>query len=202
MAAMNEHSNCDELHARLLKGEAVVFPTDTLPALATRPEAAERLWEIKERPRSKPIVLMGAYGEELLRCLNVPIHPAWRAMAERYWPGPLTLVLPAQGALAERLNPGGKTLGLRQPACQQAIELLQCSGTLATTSVNRSGEAACLNAAEVAERFPQIAHFRPIPWPEPSGLGSTVLAWDCAGAWHVLRQGSLQPLTNEGAIRP
>ena len=182
-----------ELAERLRHGEAALFPTDTLPALATRPESATLLWELKQRPREKPVILMAASSEELFHCLNGVIEPAWRQMAERHWPGALTLVLPAQGPWLERLNPGGTTLGLRVPACTAALKLLQLSGPLATTSANRSGQPACLNHREAMERFPDVAQLGPVPWPAPSGLGSTVIAWQDNGTWKLLRQGAVMP---------
>ena len=191
------------LAARLQAGEAAIFPTDTLPALASRPEAANLLWELKQRPRHKPVILMAATSEALLHCLGRPIAPAWQSMAERYWPGALTLVLPAQGALLEQLNPGGTTLGLRLPACPAALELLALSGPLATTSANRSGEPACLDHHEAAERFPQVAQLGPVPWPAPSGQGSTVIEWLPEGGWKLLRAGAVMPpeLSNQGGSR-
>jgi len=182
-----------ELASKLAQGEAALFPTDTLPALSATPAAAAALWELKARPRNKPVILMGSNASALLNCLGVAIEPAWQAMASHHWPGALTLVLPAQGRLLERLNPGGRSLGLRVPDCTKALELLHCSGPLATTSANRSGEPACLTAAEAAERFPEVAQLGPVPWPKPSGLASTVIAWDPAGHWTLLRQGSVSP---------
>lgn len=182
-----------DLASRLLAGEAALFPTDTLPALASRPEAAELLWELKQRPRHKPVILMAASSEALLECLEQPIEPAWREMADRYWPGALTLVLPARGVLLEQLNPGGHTLGLRVPACPAALELLALSGPLATTSANHSGEPACLNHQDAGERFPAVAQLAPVPWPPPSGQGSTVIEWRRSGGWKLLRAGALLP---------
>ncbi|MBM5792536.1 MAG: L-threonylcarbamoyladenylate synthase [Cyanobacteria bacterium M_DeepCast_100m_m1_067] len=182
-----------ELAARLLAGEAALFPTDTLPALASRPEAANLLWELKQRPRHKPVILMAANSEALLHCLGRPIEAAWQAMANRYWPGALTLVLPAQGPWLEQLNPGGNSLGLRLPACPAALELLALSGPLATTSANRSGEPACLDHHEAEARFPQVAQLGPVPWPAPSGQGSTVIEWLPAGGWKLLRAGAVMP---------
>jgi len=182
-----------ELAAQLLAGEAALFPTDTLPALASRPEAANLLWELKQRPRHKPVILMAASSEALLYCLGRPIEPAWQAMADRYWPGALTLVLPAQGPWLEQLNPGGNSLGLRLPACPAARELLALSGPLATTSANRSGEPACLDHHEAEARFPQVAQLAPVPWPAPSGQGSTVIEWLPAGGWKLLRAGAVMP---------
>ena len=185
--------NATDLAERLRRGEAALFPTDTLPALATRPESAGLLWELKQRPREKPVILMAASSEELFHCLGGGLEPAWQQMAQRHWPGALTLVLPAQGPWLAQLNPGGTTLGLRVPACTAALELLQRSGPLATTSANRSGEPACLNHQEAAERFPGVAQLGPLPWPEPSGQGSSVIAWQNDGTWKLLRQGAVMP---------
>ena len=182
-----------ELAERLHQGEAAVFPTDTLPALSAKPKAAGLLWELKARPVEKPVILMAANSNELLSCLGITVEPAWRAMADQHWPGALTLVLPAQGEWLHQLNPGGSTLGLRVPNCPRALALLQCTGPLATTSANRSGEPACLTAAEAALHFPQVAQLGPLPWPQASGQGSTVLAWGTHGQWNVLRSGAVLP---------
>jgi L-threonylcarbamoyladenylate synthase len=185
--------SASELAEKLQAGEAAIFPTDTLPALATRPASADLLWTLKQRPRNKPVILMAAEVEPLWTCLGLKIDAAWQELAERYWPGALTLVLPAQGEWLEHLNPGGTTLGLRIPSCDEARELLQLSGPLATTSANRSGEPACLDHQEAAVRFPEVAQLGPVPWPAPSGQGSTVIGWEPNGHWKVLRAGAVMP---------
>ena len=182
-----------ELATRLRAGEAALFPTDTLPALAARPEAAGLLWELKQRPLRKPVILMAATSAELLSCLGLAIDPAWQAMADRYWPGALTLVLPARGPLLAQLNPGGNSLGVRLPACPAALELMALSGPIATTSANRSGEPACLDHRQAGDRFPAVAQLAPVPWPVLSGQGSTVMEWRPAGGWNLLRAGAVLP---------
>ena len=167
----------NELSDRLQAGTAALFPTDTVPALAARPEAAAQLWQLKQRPARKPMILMGADPEALFAALGLPIELAWRAMAERCWPGAVTLVLPARGPLARALHGEGSSLGLRIPACPRALELLRRSGPLATTSANRSSEPPCRTAAEAAALFPHLPLLGPVPWPEGSGQPSTVLAW-------------------------
>ena len=182
-----------ELADRLLRGEAALFPTDTLPALASRPEHAAQIWEIKQRPQDKPLILMGSSAEELWHWLGEPPDPAWQRLAQRHWPGALTLVVPAALERVAPLHPGGQSIGLRVPACGQARELLRLSGPLATTSANRSGEDPCLSAEEAGERFPQVARLGPAPWPEPLGQASTVLRWCASGDWQVLRHGAVLP---------
>ena len=185
-----------DLAARLRNGEPALFPTDTLPALASRPESAGQLWELKQRPQNKPLILMGASAQELWAWLGIDPDPAWTALVKQHWPGALTLVVPAAPDLVEPLHPGGDSLGLRIPACPEALELLRLSGPLATTSANRSGEEPSLTAAAAAARFPQVARLAPEPWPQPSGQASTVLRWS-EGCWQVLRQGAVLPAALE-----
>ncbi len=191
---MNTPLAAAKLAQRLKQGEAAIFPTDTLPALASLPEHAGQLWALKQRPQHKPVILMAASGPELWRWLEVDPLPAWLELADRYWPGALTLVLPAASRLVEPLHPGGNSIGVRVPACEQALALLQLSGPLATTSANRSGEAPCLSPEEAAQRFPQVPQLGPVPWPQPSGGASTVLRWLENGSWEVLRQGAVVPI--------
>jgi L-threonylcarbamoyladenylate synthase len=180
-----------DLADRLRSGEAVLFPTDTLPALASRPEHARQLWEVKQRPQHKPLILMGASAADLWDWLDAPPQPAWQELAERHWPGGLTLVVPAARHRVEALHPGGDSIGLRVPACAEALALLRLSGPLATTSANRSGEEPCLSAGEAAQRFPEIARLGPEPWPAPLGQASTVLRWCPPGRWQILRHGAV-----------
>ena len=181
----------EALAQRLQQGEPALFPTDTLPALAAIPAAAQRIWQLKQRPADKPLILMGASAEQLLPCLGQEPPDGWQELVSLGWPGALTLVLPARGAVVEALNPGrASSLGLRVPACEAALELLRCSGPLATSSANRSGEPACRSADELARCFPSVSRLAPEPWLPGSGQASTVVAWEPDG-WRLLRQGQV-----------
>ena len=139
-----------DLAQHLRQGEAAIFPTDTLPALASRPEHAAQLWNLKERPQHKPLILMGACAKDLWQWLGREPLASWTQLADQYWPGALTLVVPAAPELVNPLHPGGDSIGLRVPACDVALALLRASGPLATTSANRPGEDPCLNPPEAA----------------------------------------------------
>ena len=179
---------------RLRAGEAAIIPTDTLPGLAVMPDQAQTLWHLKRRPADKPLILMGATVDDLLQEVDVSCHREVEALAEHYWPGALTLVLPAcDGGAACHLNPGGTTLGCRIPACEQTRELLQISGPLATTSANRSGEPASMTSADASRYFPDVAQLGPQPWSQPSGQASTVLVWVEVGRWRMARRGAVIP---------
>ena len=190
---MNQSLEASHFAAALQQGHAGVFPTDTLPALATVPEHASLLWTIKERPQNKPVILMGADAEQLFNKLGMTPEPSWLRLMEQHWPGALTLVVPAEGELLEQLNPEGSALGLRVPGCEQARELLRWSGPLATTSTNRSGEDPCRSAEEVQARFPQLLRLAPEPWPAASGQASTVISLEPGGGWRLLRAGAVMP---------
>jgi L-threonylcarbamoyladenylate synthase len=181
-----------ELAARLASGGAVMFPTDTLPALAASPLDAAQIWHLKRRPADKPLILMAADTQQLRDVLGLPWRAEWLQLAAAVWPGAVTLVLPASGSLAEALHPGGSSLGLRIPACAAARDLLRQSGPLATTSINRSGEQAASNAAEAKAIFPQLPLLGPLPWPAGAGIASRVLAWR-EQSWQLLRGDALPP---------
>ena len=181
-----------DLSRRLQAGSAALFPTDTLPALAAAPDHAGQLWRLKQRPPDKPLILMAAELTQLQEVLGQPWHPAWLELAQAVWPGAVTLVLPASSPWAAVLHPGGRSLGLRIPACEQARALLRCSGPLATTSANRSGEPAATTAAEAALWFPAVPQLGPLPWPAAGGTASTVLAWGDRG-WRLIRAGASLP---------
>jgi L-threonylcarbamoyladenylate synthase len=183
-----------DLALHLGKGGAALFPTDTVPALAASPAAAQSLWALKRRPMDKPLILMGADLQQLLQLLAMPWPSGWLQMAEQSWPGAITLVLPIHGPITEWLHPGGRSLGLRVPDCAAARDLLRLSGPLATTSVNRSGEPAALDALAAARVFPELPLLAPIPWPVCRGQPSRVLAWreasgDDPQQWQELRPG-------------
>jgi L-threonylcarbamoyladenylate synthase len=179
----------EDLVACLQRDEAVLLPTDTVPALAIRPPAAARIWDLKQRPAHKPLILMGADLEQLQQALGAPWKTEWLEEAQRVWPGAVTLVLPMAGPFCEALHPGGANLGLRVPACPMTQELLHNAGPLATSSVNRSGEAPALDAGQASLLFPELSLLGPVPWPAGSGCPSEVRAWSQDG-WHVLRSPS------------
>lgn len=193
---MSRLLDAEALSERLATGEAVLFPTDTLPALACAPSVAPLLWRLKCRPPDKPLILMGADLEQLVGLLGVPWHSEWLEQAHRCWPGATTLVLPIAGPLVEVLNPGGASLGLRVPAAPLACDLLRRSGPLATTSANPSGVSPAKDADQAAAAFPGLALLAPLPWPPGSGAPSRVLAWrepadSALDPWQVLRPGPI-----------
>ena len=115
----------------LRRGEVGLVPTETVVGLVAGEAGLSRLYEIKGRDPGKQIALLcGAANEALALGRNAP--PLALSLADRYWPGPLTLVLAAEG---------GGTVGVRVPAHPAALAVLAShGGPLYATSANRSGE--------------------------------------------------------------
>mgnify|MGYP001186679102 CR=1 FL=1 len=175
---------------RLNQGSLGIFPTDTLPALSTLPKYANKIWEIKKRPLNKPLILMGGRLEDLFEFVDPKAVEDGLKIAKLYWPGPLTIILPTIGTFSKYLNCNSNNLGLRVPALKMTRDLLLITGPLATTSANMSGESPVLNHLDASIKFPEIPILGPVPWPDSSGLASTVIEWN-NGQWNLLRVGSV-----------
>ena len=179
------------LAQKLQMGSAALMPTDTLPALISSPSHASKLWRLKNRPLRKPLILMAASPQDLFNLvLPCALEDAWK-MSKKFWPGALTLVLPAAGEILHSLNQASDSLGMRIPNSEMSLALLRQSGPIATTSANLSGSLPSSSAEEVSSVFPGIPLLGPVPWPNASGMASTVLSWQRAGSWKVLRQGAV-----------
>ncbi len=161
------------------RGEVVAFPTDTVYGLMALPEAAGRIYDVKRRPADKRLVVMAAESRTLERL--VAISPRNRAYIERYWPGPLTLVLPAA-------EPGAPSLGVRIPKHRLALELLRAAGRpVVTTSANLSGRPPAMQPDEIA--LDGVAAVLD-GGTAPGGVASTVLLADRPDP-EVAREGAI-----------
>lgn len=179
-------------------GQLVSFPTDTVPALAVRPDRSELIFAAKQRSQEKPLILMGAFPAALWPFVQgtATEMEIWQQVAEKYWPGALTLVLPASEQVPAAMNPTDPTtIGIRVPNSRIASAILSQTGPLATTSANRSGEPPLPTMAEIEAYFPAVLTLKS---PEleadqisTTGVPSTVAKWTSSG-WKILRQGSIQ----------
>ena len=179
-----------ELALKLKKGSLALFPTDTLPAICSYPKYSKKIWTIKKRPLSKPLILMGGCLDDLFEFVDPCALEDSFKFAKIYWPGALTMVLPTIGNLSEHLNGNSNAVGFRVPALRIARDFLMQTGPLATTSANISGEVPVKDAMEASTKFPGIPILAPIPWPNSSGMASTVVEWE-NGKWNLLRPGSV-----------
>ncbi len=140
----------------LQAGEVVVLPTETvygLAANALNPEAVQRIYEIKGRPSHNPIIVHVA-GRAMARdCAAVwPIEA--EQLAEAFWPGPLTIVLPRNSDVPDIVTAGGETVGLRWPSHPFIQEVIKrCGFPLAAPSANLSNQLSPTNAQHVAKQL-------------------------------------------------
>jgi len=147
-----ELSALHEAITLLWKGRLVAFPTETfygLGAHALDPEAVERVFVVKGRPAEKPLIVLVeslAMAERISR----GIPPKGRELAARYWPGPLTLVLPAGEDLPPGLTAGTGTVSVRVPGHPLALALVRAAGIPITApSANLTGAEPPTTAREV-----------------------------------------------------
>ncbi len=176
----------------------VSFPTDTVPALAARPEDAQLIYVAKQRPPEKPLILMGASFRDLSPYIqgDTVEMDEWQKVCDRYWPGQLTLVLPASDLTPPNLNPlHSGSIGIRVPNHPGALQLLSKTGPLATTSANLSGQPPLTTATDITRIFPAALILTTSLYTHASGQPSTVAKWigtKQAGArWQILRQGNI-----------
>jgi L-threonylcarbamoyladenylate synthase len=138
----------------LRAGELVAFPTETVYGLgadATNAEAVERIFVAKERPHSDPLIVH-ILGVDDLASVARDIPPAAFELARRYWPGPLTLVLPRAARIPAIVAAGGATVGARAPSHPVARALLAAAGRpIAAPSANRFMRTSPTTAAHVLE---------------------------------------------------
>lgn len=195
-AAAAEAARC------LREGGLVAFPTETVYGLgadATHPEAVARLYRAKGRPSFNPLI---AHVPDLAAAERIALfNPLARRLAEAFWPGPLTLVLPkAPGcAVAELATAGLDTVAVRIPAHPLAQAVLRALGRpVAAPSANRSGHVSPTTAAHVAGDLSGRIDLIVDGGPVAVGIESTIVG--CVGEPVLLRPGGLPRAAMERLI--
>ncbi len=164
--------------AALRRGELVALPTDTVYGLAANVwdgRAVSRLYEVKGRDPLKSVAVLLAGWEGLLEVAEAPSERV-RRLAERFWPGPLTLVVKRLPTLPSEIS-ATDSIGLRVPDHAFVLELLGETGPLAVTSANRSGLPESRTASEVLAALSGQIELVIDGGETPGGVPSTVV--DC-----------------------
>jgi L-threonylcarbamoyladenylate synthase len=181
-------------------GKLVAFPTETvygLGANALDPAAVERIFAAKGRPKTSPLIVH-VDSIEMARELAAEWPAAAETLARRYWPGPLTLVLPKRAEVPDIVTAGLPTVGLRMPAHPLALELIRAAGLpIAGPSANRFTELSPTAASHVAEA---LADYVLDGGPARVGIESTVLS--LVGQATLLRPGVIPLPEMEALIGP
>ena len=183
--------NCKSALKTLRSGLPVIFPTDTLPAIGCLPKFSKIIYEFKKRDRNKPLILMGSKYKQLIDYVHESAREDFEKIASKYWPGALTMVIPASEQQNELLTSKDHTLGLRIPDSSIAQALIQETGPLLTSSANISGFTGSITAEGIALDFPSVEILGPIPWGKSSGKASTIISWKRIGDWKLIREGEV-----------
>jgi L-threonylcarbamoyladenylate synthase len=184
-----------EAAAVLAAGGLVAFPTETVYGLGAdglNPEAVARIYAAKGRPATNPVILhVDGIASAMALASRWPAEAT--ALAERFWPGPLTLVLPASEQVPAIVRAGGPTVALRCPAHPVAQALIKAVGRpLAAPSANRSQHLSPTLAGHVASSLGEAVDLILDGGPTEAGLESTIL--DLSGArLRILRPGPITP---------
>ena len=169
--------------ALLRAGGVVAFPTETvygLGANVSNPSAVKRIFEIKGRPFDHPLIVHIADSSRLQYWAEDVPEQAW-LLAERFWPGPLTLILPRSSRVPGNVTGGQDTVGLRVPNHPVALALLEAlgpEGALAAPSANRFGHVSPTTAAHVCGELGNSVDMILEGGPCEIGLESTIVGFE------------------------
>ncbi|MFO8036742.1 MAG: L-threonylcarbamoyladenylate synthase [Anaerolineales bacterium] len=173
------------------EGGIVAFPTDTVYGIGVSAfdnRAIQKLYAVKKRAERKAIPILIAETSHLHNLISTPPPQAKRLM-EHYWPGPLTLVLPAKTTLPPALSPE-PTVGIRIPDSRFTRELLRATGPLAATSANLSGKPSAQTPEDVITQFTDHIELIIDGGETPGERASTVV--DCTStSLRILRHGPI-----------
>lgn len=176
---------------KLKIGKPIVFQTDTLPAIGCMPKYSEMIYKVKKREKYKALILMGSQIQQVLDYVDNDARYDFQKIAEKFWPGPLTLVVPTRKNKNLNFISSNNTLGIRIPDSSTARSLILETGPLVTSSANISGLDTSFDAESVSNDLPGVDLLGPIPWEECSGLGSTIISWAKDGKWRLVREGPI-----------
>src|ERR1700690_4266065 len=194
-----------QLGAELIRsGGLVAFPTETvygLGANALDAAAVERIFKVKGRPRQSPLIVH-VDSIEMARTLVLEWPDAADRLARRYWPGPLTLVLPKRPSIPDIVTAGLATVGLRVPSHPLALALIRAAGVpIAAPSAHPFSELSPTTAEHVRQSLGDAVDLVLDGGPAIVGIESTVLS--LAGAEPLLLRPGVIPLPEiESLIGP
>ena len=183
----------EQAAAILRAGGLVAFPTETVYGLGADAEneaAVRKLFAAKGRPADHPVIVHLADAQEITGWAELIPEPAWR-LAEKYWPGPLTLILPRTSRAKDVVTGGLATVGLRVPSHPVARALLRAfGGAIAAPSANRFGRVSPTRAEHVREEFEDEVPFILDGGICEVGLESTIVDFSGDGP-AILRPGAI-----------
>jgi L-threonylcarbamoyladenylate synthase len=193
----------DHAAALLQQGKLVAFPTETVYGLgadATQEQAVQAIFKAKGRPANNPLIVHFPDAGSIAPWVKYWPKKA-ELLAEKFWPGPLTMILPVkEGAIAPSVLAGGKTIGVRVPAHPVAIALLKaCGCPLAAPSANKSTNLSPTNSTIVLHSLQGRINAIVDGGSCPVGIESTVLDLSSTSP-RILRPGMINPEQIEAVL--
>lgn len=183
-------SNIEVAAAYIREGKLVAFPTETVYGLgadALNPLAVARIFEAKERPSFDPLIVHIADIADLDR-LTTGTGEMVQRLIERFWPGPLTIILPKSDLVPDIVTSGLPTVGIRMPDNDIALELIRQSGCpIAAPSANKFGRISPTKAAHVHKQLSGVDYILD-GGRTKVGIESTIIRITAKG-FHILRNG-------------
>ena len=183
--------DCKSALKTLKSGLPIIFPTDTLPAIGCLPKFSNTIYDFKKRDRDKPLILLGSEYKQLIDYVHESAKEDYENIASKYWPGALTMVIPASEKRTTILTSNDLTLGLRIPNSYMAQSLMRETGPLLTSSANISGLKGSNTVKGIALDFPSVKILGPKHWGKSSGKASTIIFWKKSGDWRLIREGGV-----------
>ncbi len=176
-------------------GEVLGMPTDTFYGLAADPfnlRAVDRVYDIKSRSRHKPLSLLiesVEQAEELAR----PLPEEFHALARKFWPGPLTIIVRAASRLPLKVTANTGNVALRIPSSAIPLAVVQAARIAITaTSANLSGESECTTAEAVRDQLQDRISIIVDGGPSPREVSSTIIdLTDEEARWKIMREGAI-----------
>lgn len=183
----------EEATELIKQGKIVVFPTETVYGIGTNgldEQAVKRLYEVKKRPLNKPISLLVS-NMEMLKSIAKDITELEYKIMEKFFPGPLTIILKKKDIVPDIVTAGQETVGVRMPSGEIARKLVELSGVpIAAPSANISGEPSGTNLSEIKKHFEENVNFYIDGGNSELGISSTIVQV-IDGKPKILRQGSI-----------
>lgn len=189
-------------HARqaIARGELVVLPTDTVYGVAAdafSPAAVRRLLEAKGRGRDMPPPVLVS-GQAALAALVESIPAPVQQLVDEFWPGGLTIILPAQPSLAWDLGDTLGTVAVRMPDRRIALELLEETGPLAVSSANLTGQGVAISAADAEDMLGDSVSVYLDGGLSADGIASTII--DCTSLADPTSEEPRVRILRDGAV--
>jgi tRNA threonylcarbamoyl adenosine modification protein (Sua5/YciO/YrdC/YwlC family) len=180
---------------KIRSGLVLGMPTDTFYGLAADPfnlHAVDRVYEIKNRSRHKPLSLLIESVDQAAE-LAWPVPEIFYLLARRFWPGPLTIIVKADPKLPLKVTANTGNVALRVPAAEIPLAVIRAAGLpITATSANLHGEVECTTAMEVRDQLGDCLSVIVDGGQSPRDMPSTIidLTGD-DGSWRVLRHGAI-----------